>query len=146
MGWGSEVPKFTDQAIEKRSLCPVVMVANIFNPSIQEAEAGDLCEFKTEKKKKKKKNRGVWVKQLKHLGGRGRWISEFEASLVCKVSSRTARATQRHPVSKQTNKQTNTNPKKEVASSFEWICILLENVTICHGLLLLALRTETSPI
>jgi hypothetical protein len=43
------------------------------------------------------------------LGGRGRWISEFEASLVYKVSFRTARATQRNPVSKnkQTNKQTN---------------------------------------
>jgi hypothetical protein len=39
------------------------------------------------------------------LGGRGRWISEFEASLVYRVSSRTARATQRTPVSK-TNKQT----------------------------------------
>jgi hypothetical protein len=34
------------------------------------------------------------------LGGRGRWISEFEASLVYKVSSRTARPTQRNPVSK----------------------------------------------
>jgi hypothetical protein len=32
-------------------------------------------------------------------GGRGRQISEFEASLVYKVSSRTARATQRNPVS-----------------------------------------------
>jgi hypothetical protein len=41
------------------------------------------------------------------LGGRGRQISEFEASLVYKVSSRTARATQRNPVSKITNKQTN---------------------------------------
>ena len=30
----------------------------------------------------------------------GRWISEFEASLVYRVSSRTARATQRNPVSK----------------------------------------------
>jgi hypothetical protein len=39
-----------------------------------------------------------------HLEGRGRQISEFEASLVYKVSSRTARATQRNPVSK--NKQT----------------------------------------
>jgi hypothetical protein len=37
--------------------------------------------------------------------GRGRWTSEFEASLVYKVSSRTARAIQRNPVSK-TNKQT----------------------------------------
>jgi hypothetical protein len=34
------------------------------------------------------------------LGGRDRWISEFEASLVYKVSSRTARATQRNPVLK----------------------------------------------
>jgi hypothetical protein len=34
------------------------------------------------------------------LGGRGRRISEFEASLVYKVSSRTARAIQRNPVSK----------------------------------------------
>jgi hypothetical protein len=34
------------------------------------------------------------------LGGRGKRISEFEASLVYKVSSRTARAIQRNPVSK----------------------------------------------
>jgi hypothetical protein len=46
-----------------------------------------------------------------NLGGRGRQISEFEASLVYKVRSRTARATQRNPVSinkkeKKKNKQT----------------------------------------
>jgi hypothetical protein len=40
------------------------------------------------------------------LGGRGRWISEFEASLVYKVSSRTAKAIQRNPVSKNKTKQT----------------------------------------
>jgi hypothetical protein len=34
------------------------------------------------------------------LGGRDRQISAFEVSLVYKVSSRTARATQRNPVSK----------------------------------------------
>jgi hypothetical protein len=34
------------------------------------------------------------------LGGRGRWISEFEASLVYRMSSRTARAAQRNPVLK----------------------------------------------
>jgi hypothetical protein len=34
------------------------------------------------------------------LGGRGRWISEFEASLVYRVSSRTARAIQRNAASK----------------------------------------------
>jgi hypothetical protein len=38
------------------------------------------------------------------LGGRGRQISEFEASLVYKVSSRTAKATQRIPVLKKSNK------------------------------------------
>jgi hypothetical protein len=38
------------------------------------------------------------------LGGRGRKISEFEASLVYRVSSRTARAIQRNPVSKKQNK------------------------------------------
>jgi hypothetical protein len=39
------------------------------------------------------------------LGGRGRQISEIEASLVYRMSFRTARATQRNPVLK-TNKQT----------------------------------------
>jgi hypothetical protein len=51
------------------------------------------------------------------LGGKGRWISEFKASLVYRVSSRTARATQRNPVSKKpkTNKQT---PTKQTKSCF----------------------------
>jgi hypothetical protein len=49
-----------------------------------------------------------------HLGGRGRWISEFEANLVYKVSSRTARATQRSPVSKKkTNKQKKNQTNKK---------------------------------
>jgi hypothetical protein len=39
------------------------------------------------------------------LGGRGRRISEFKASLVYKVSVRTARATQRNPVSKNRKQQ-----------------------------------------
>jgi hypothetical protein len=44
----------------------------------------------------------------KHSGGRGRWISEFEASLVYKVSSGTARAIQRNPVLKNNTKQNKT--------------------------------------
>jgi hypothetical protein len=39
------------------------------------------------------------------LGGRGRRVSEFEASLVYKVSTRTARAIQRNPVSKNQKKK-----------------------------------------
>jgi hypothetical protein len=50
------------------------------------------------------------------LEARDRQISELEASLVYKVSSRTARAIQRNPVSKnktnKTNKKTN-QPNKQ---------------------------------
>jgi hypothetical protein len=46
------------------------------------------------------------------LGGRDRQISELKASLVYKVSSRTAKATQRNPVSK--NKKTK-NKKKSIS-------------------------------
>jgi hypothetical protein len=42
------------------------------------------------------------------LGGRGRWISEFEASLVYKV---TARAIRRNPVSKNKKQKTTTTKK-----------------------------------
>jgi hypothetical protein len=52
------------------------------------------------------------------LGGRGKWISEFEASLVYKVSSRTARATQRNPVSKKKKKK---KEEEEVVSDFKRI-------------------------
>jgi hypothetical protein len=48
------------------------------------------------------------------LGGRGRRISELEASLVYRVSSRTARAIQRNPVSKKQNKT-----KTEVVLAFK---------------------------
>jgi hypothetical protein len=47
------------------------------------------------------------------LGGRGRQISEFEASLVYRVSSRTARTTQRNPVLKKKKKKTKKERKKK---------------------------------
>ena len=62
--------------------------------------------FKT---KSKDKEQGFWWAVVAHacnpstLGGRGRQISEFEASLVYRVSSRTARAIQRNPVSRKAN-------------------------------------------
>ena len=46
------------------------------------------------------------------MGGRGRQISEFEASLVYKVSSRTARAIQRNPVSKNQKKKRKEKKRK----------------------------------
>jgi hypothetical protein len=39
------------------------------------------------------------------LGGRGRQISEFEANLVFRVSSRITQATQGNPVSKKKKKK-----------------------------------------
>jgi hypothetical protein len=48
------------------------------------------------------------------LGDRGRRISEFKASLVYRVSSRTARAIQRNPVSK------NQKRKKKVKKKKRW--------------------------
>jgi hypothetical protein len=48
------------------------------------------------------------------LGSRGRWISEFEASLVYRVSSRTSRATQRNPVSKNQKEKEKERKKKGV--------------------------------
>ena len=47
------------------------------------------------------------------MGGRGRWIFDFEASLVYKVSSRTARPTQRNPVSKSLPLQKKSGKKRE---------------------------------
>jgi hypothetical protein len=49
------------------------------------------------------------------VGGRGRRISEFEASLVYRVSSRTARTIQRNPVSK--NKQKKKTKKEHLLFS-----------------------------
>jgi hypothetical protein len=43
------------------------------------------------------------------LGGRERRISEFKVSLSYRVSSRTARATQRNPASKNKNKKGKVN-------------------------------------
>jgi hypothetical protein len=47
------------------------------------------------------------------LGGRGRWISEFEVSLVYRVDSRRAKTIQRNPVSKNKNKNRNKNKNKD---------------------------------
>jgi hypothetical protein len=67
------------------------------------------------------------------LGGKGRWISEFEASLVYRVSSRTARAIQRNPISK--NKQTKTNKqtnKKTTDASTKYYIQQSRSIT-AHG-------------
>jgi hypothetical protein len=55
------------------------------------------------------------------LGGRGRQISEFEASLIYRVSSMAARVIQKIPVSKNKKK---TKKKKEI---IRWIILKEKN-------------------
>jgi hypothetical protein len=52
------------------------------------------------------------------LGGRGRRISEFEDSLVYRVSSRTARAIQRNPVSENQKKKKKKKKGKRALNFF----------------------------
>jgi hypothetical protein len=57
------------------------------------------------------------------LGGKGRQISEFEASLVYKVSFRTARAIQRNAIKtkqNKTNKQTKQKNTAEITGLERW--------------------------
>jgi hypothetical protein len=68
-----------------------------------------------------------------HSRGRGRQISEFKASLVYRMSSRMARATQRNPVSKKHKKKKSESSicdilknKKEFVSTFKVYLLLLE--------------------
>jgi hypothetical protein len=57
-----------------------------------------------------------WHTPLIPALGRGRWISEFKARLVYRVSSRTARATEKPCLEKQ-NKQTNKKKKRKKKES-----------------------------
>jgi hypothetical protein len=66
------------------------------------------------------------------LGGRGRRISEFEASLVYKVSSRTARAIKRNPVSKNQKKKKKIGFLVSVMVKLGAILVLADEVELCQ--------------
>jgi hypothetical protein len=70
------------------------------------------------------------------LGGRGRWNSEFEASLVYKVSSRTARAMQRNPVSRK---------KKKIFDTFVHVNTIFDPTQPSSPSLLSSVTLNTSP-
>jgi hypothetical protein len=70
------------------------------------------------------------------LEGRGRSISEFEASLFYRVSSRTARDTQRKPVSKNSKKKKRKRKEKK----------LLNTIYVSLIILLLAITSTVSSI
>jgi hypothetical protein len=79
------------------------------------------------------------------LGGRGRQISEFEASLVCRVSSRRARDIQRNPVSTPhpPPKKKKERKKEEIMIAASFLLFLFLEVGLCFcGYLLLDLLKE----
>jgi hypothetical protein len=77
------------------------------------------------------------------LGGRGRQISEFEASLVYKVSSRTARAIQRNPVLKDQKKKKKS--EGEPTEIFANISTGNEKLCIPSKLIKVTIEQERSP-
>ena len=69
-----------------------------------------ISEFHSEERLSSKKDKfkagsGGTCLSSQQMGGRGRQISEFKASLVYRVSSGTARTTQRNPILKKTKKK-----------------------------------------
>jgi hypothetical protein len=62
------------------------------------------------------------------LGGRGRRISEFKASLVYRVSSRIARAIQRNPVSKKKKKKEKNTGTGELAQQLRTLTAFTEDL------------------
>jgi hypothetical protein len=67
--------------------------------------------FKKKRKEKQLGNGGARP-QSQHLGGRNWQVSEFESSLVYRVSSRTIRDIQRNHVSKKGEKRKRKNEKQ----------------------------------
>jgi hypothetical protein len=61
---------------------------------------------------------------------KGRRISEFESSLVYRVSSRTARAIQRNPVLKNQRKKKKRKKKKKPRITFEVVTYLTPGLWI----------------
>ena len=54
------------------------------------------------------------------MGGRGRQISEFKANLGYRVSPRTAKATQRNPVSKKKKQKKKKRKRKKKKKMAQW--------------------------
>jgi hypothetical protein len=80
------------------------------------------------------------------LGGRGRQICEFEASLVYRVSSRTVRATQKPCLEKNKNKNKQTNKKNvkmRIMGNFHE-CIKKKSQSTSHGSPSLFIRVMNS--
>jgi hypothetical protein len=60
--------------------------------------------------------RGTICPEFQHSGGSCGWISKFKASLIYKVSSRTVKAIQRNPVSKNQSINQSINQSMQVIS------------------------------
>jgi hypothetical protein len=78
------------------------------------------------------------------LGGRGRQISEFEDSLVYRLSSRTARATQGNPVSGKKIKIKNGVKMTDMFPAL--LDIFSGNISICQYCLGFEIEKQTAHI
>ena len=66
------------------------------------------------------------------MGGKDRRICEFEASLVYRVSSRIAKATQRNPVSKTKQTKTKQNKRKKKNGKVYPVNLEVYNDIMCY--------------
>ena len=62
------------------------------------------------------------------MGGRGRQISEFEANLVYRVNSRTARTIQRNPVSEKQNRKKQKKTQWNFFSHKKWTDVIFRKI------------------
>jgi hypothetical protein len=107
---GNDTLDIIRRELSEGFLCLKVLDSRI----LRSIELGDSCCHHKDLQNEMLGSSGAHLYSSNWERGRGRWISEFKASLVYKVSSRTARATQRNPLSKKpkpkqsqpTNKQT----------------------------------------
>jgi hypothetical protein len=77
---------------------------------------------------------GVTCLKSQHLGGRGRHISEFEASLVYRVSFRTARAMQRDTVSEMYGKTYSTKSASVLTSALFYFLVKAKSFFLSFNL------------
>jgi hypothetical protein len=113
-----------DDCLLKTYYVPEAGVRSV-SVSHQRKQTSKIKENTEEKKKKSRPGGGGTCLGIPALGRQRQQISEFEASLVYRVSSRTARAIQRNPVSggekkPKTNKQTKNKTKQKNTEEVSW--------------------------
>jgi hypothetical protein len=77
------------------------------------------------------KARQWWYTPSQCSSGRGRWISEFKAILVYRMSSRITKVTKENSVFLSWKKQTNKQTKNKITTTTKRLLLLVVVVVIC---------------